>query len=322
MRTPSYRLHKATGQAVCTLSGKDHYLGKFGSTASKLEYDRIIAEWISNGRRINPGHDLTVTELIRDYLEFAETYYRKGGIPTSELGYHRDSVRPLNRLYGHTLAKDFGSIALKTVREAIVETGVCRNVANGRTRRIIRLFRWAVEQEKIPASVHHGLVAVSGLKKGRSEARESKPVRPVPEAFVDAVLPHVSPQVAALVELMRLTGMRPGEATAMRTVDLDTSGKVWIYSPSTHKTEHHDKGRQVYIGPAAQAILRPWLRTELTAFLFQPVEAEADRRAKQRHDRKSKVQPSQQARGKQPQEEARRTLHAYIAPLCDPRRLR
>ena len=200
MRTPSYRLHKGSGQAVVTLNGADHYLGKFGSTVSKDEYNRIIGEWMASGRRLDPGHDLTVTELIRDYLEFADGYYRKGGKPTSEVAYLKESFRPLLQLYGHTLAAVFSPLALKAVRDQIIASGVCRNVVNGRTRRIIRLFKWAVEDEKVPPSVHHGLVAVAGLKKGRSEARESEPVRPVPEAFVDAVLPHVSPQVAAIIE--------------------------------------------------------------------------------------------------------------------------
>jgi integrase len=99
-----------------------------------------------------------------------------------------------------------------------------------------------------------------------------------------------------MVELQRLSGMRPGEVCIMRTIDVDTSGRVWIYTPETHKTEHHGKGRRIYLGPAAQEILRPWLRPELTAYLFQPREAEAERHAKQRESRKTRVQPSQQDR--------------------------
>src|SRR4051794_31666809 len=51
-RTPSYRLHKPTGQAVVTLSGQDRYLGKHGTAASLAEYDRVIAEWLAGGRAI------------------------------------------------------------------------------------------------------------------------------------------------------------------------------------------------------------------------------------------------------------------------------
>jgi hypothetical protein len=48
--TPKYRKHKASGQAIVTLSGQDHYLGPHGTKASRLEYDRVIAEWIAGGR--------------------------------------------------------------------------------------------------------------------------------------------------------------------------------------------------------------------------------------------------------------------------------
>ena len=68
-RTPSYRLHKPTGQAVVTLSGRDFYLGKFGSSESRGEYDRLVTEWLTNGRTLprpaSPiGSDLTVNELL------------------------------------------------------------------------------------------------------------------------------------------------------------------------------------------------------------------------------------------------------------------
>jgi integrase len=99
-----------------------------------------------------------------------------------------------------------------------------------------------------------------------------------------------------MIELQRLTGMRPGEVTSMRSCDIDTSGRAWAYTPSEHKTEHHGKERTIYLGPAAQEVLRPWLRPELTAYLFSPREAEAERRAHQRRHRKSPVQPSQRDR--------------------------
>ena len=49
---PKYRKHKRSGQAIVTLSGKDFYLGPHGTNASKLEYDRLIGEWLANGRQL------------------------------------------------------------------------------------------------------------------------------------------------------------------------------------------------------------------------------------------------------------------------------
>ena len=53
-RTPSYRLHKPTGQAVVRIAARDHYLGKHGTIESHEKYDRLIAEWLTNGRRLMP----------------------------------------------------------------------------------------------------------------------------------------------------------------------------------------------------------------------------------------------------------------------------
>ena len=62
------------------LNGRDFYLGPHGTKASKLEYDRLIGEWLQQGRQIQPGHDdgtLSVVELIAAYLHHVRGYYRK-----------------------------------------------------------------------------------------------------------------------------------------------------------------------------------------------------------------------------------------------------
>ena len=53
--TPKYRHHRASGQAVVTIAGKDHYLGPWKSKASKVEYDRLIGEWLAAGRPSPPS---------------------------------------------------------------------------------------------------------------------------------------------------------------------------------------------------------------------------------------------------------------------------
>ena len=302
LRVPSYRLHKPTGLAVVTIGGRDVYLGKHDSPESRAEYDRLIAEWLVTGRRpmveSASGADLTINEMLLAYLHHADSYYVKNGQPTTEPVNIRLALRPLRRLYGHTPAREFGPLRLKTVRQAMIDSGLCRSEVNKRVRHVLRAFKWAVGEEMVPPSLHHGLKAVPGLRRGRADVRESEPVKPVPDAFVDAIQPHVSRQVWAMVQLQRLSGMRPGEVCIMRTIDLDTSGRAWIYTPESHKTEHHGRKRRIYLGPVAQAILRPWLRPELTSYLFSPAEAEAERRTEQRESRRTRVQPSQLNRGR------------------------
>ena len=43
---PKYRKHKASGQAIVTLSGVDHYLGQHGSAASRKSTTSSFASGI------------------------------------------------------------------------------------------------------------------------------------------------------------------------------------------------------------------------------------------------------------------------------------
>ncbi len=292
-RTPAYCLHKATGQAVVRIDGKDFYLGKHGTEASKAEYDRLIAEWYANHQclpRTDRQTGLTVNQLLVAYWKHAEQHYRRpDGTPTDELHCLKAAFRPLRQLYGDTPAAEFGPLALKAVRQKMIEsvderTGRpwCRRSINLHTYRVRSVFRWAVENELVPSSVLHGLQAVRGLQLGRSPARETGSVKPVPEAYVEATLPHVNRVVRAMIEVQRLTGARPGEVIIMRGIDLDMSGSVWLYRPGSdrelgqHKTAHHGHQRVIAIGPRAQEVIKPFLTLSTGAYLFRPAEANDD----------------------------------------------
>jgi integrase len=307
-RLPKYRHHKPSGQAVVTLSGHDHYLGKWQTPESKAEYDRLIAEWLAGGRqprtRSTSTSGLSLSEVILAYWQHVKDYYRHpDGTPTQEVDNIRLALRPLRRLYGRTPAVEFDSVALEALREEMIREGHCRGRINRDVGRIKRLFKWASAKKLVPLSVHEGLATVEGLRAGRSAARETAPVRPVAEQVVEATLPHMRPQVATMVQLQLLTGMRPGEVVVLRGMDLETTGAVWTYRPGSdtgphgkHKTAHRGQERVIYIGPRAQAVLRPWLRLNLQEYLFQPKEAMAQYRADLRQKRKTPLTPSQAQR--------------------------
>ena len=197
-----------------------------------------MAEWLAAGQAGSPPPDLrsaesgglTVNELILAYIRFADGYYVKDGRPTVEPTNIRLVLRLVRRLYGTTPANSFGPLALKAVRDEMIRAGNCRTEINRRVGRIVRMFKWGVSEELVPPGVYEALRTVAGLRKGRSAAKEKPPVKPVPDADVEAIRPHVSRQVWAMVELQRLTGMRPGEVVLMRTGDLDMAGDVWVYT--------------------------------------------------------------------------------------------
>jgi len=197
LRIPSYRHHKASGQAVVTIDGRDIYLGKFKSAASRAEYNRIIAEWTAHGGTLpqSQANDLTVTELAAAFMRHAQGYYRRAdGTPTNEIKNFKLAIRRLTNLYGRTRVADFGPLALKAVRGQMIEGDLARRTINQHVNRVRHIFKWAVENQLVAPSILQGLQAIAGLRAGRSNAKETAPIRPVPDAFVDAVLDHVSPQ--------------------------------------------------------------------------------------------------------------------------------
>lgn len=251
---PSLRHHKASGQGFVELNGRRIYLGRFDVPGTRQRYHRTIAEWIANGKRLPvDAREITITELIAQFWRHVEGYYRKpDGTRTQEALCFRSVLRLLRGLYGECSANEFGPRALKSVRQRMIDEGRCRTYVNKSTGRIKRMFRWALENELIDARVYQGFVAVSGLKRGRTDAREPKPVKPVPDSAVEATLPHTTSMLRAMVQVQALTGMRPGEVCLMRGCDLDMSGKVWAHRPESHKTEHHGLKHLISIGPRAQ----------------------------------------------------------------------
>jgi len=299
-KNPSYRLHRQSGQAVVTLNGRDILLGKYGTAASKAEYNRRISEWIAVGRQTPPATaNLSVAELIARYKTHVEAYYRRpDGTPTGEADNIRYALKPLRKLYGSTPAGEFSPLKLKTVRGAMIDPktiapddtgkGWCRTLVNHNIHRVRALFAWAVENELVSPTVYHGLCAVKPLKMGRTEARESKPVMPVADEIVTATLPYLSSTLVAMVKLQRLTGARPGEISGLRTADIDMAGEVWIYKPASHKTAHHGRERTISIGPKGQGVLRPFLKPlNPTAFCFSPADSMAEMRDNRSFARKT-----------------------------------
>lgn len=289
---PKYCLHKQSGKAFVLLNGRQHMLGEYGSAESRERYGRILAEFnaapatvAARANQRTPGatrgpiEPISIAILVDRYWAHVCRYYTKpDGTPSLEAENFYPALKILNRLYGDTLAGDFGPLSLKAVRDAMIRPdpptkwkGWCRTYANRMTSRLKACFKWAVENEMVESSVSHGLAAVVGLRAGRSEARESEPVKPPPEAMVNMVLPHLPKPVRAMVELEGISGARGGELCIMRRADIDMSNEAcWVYRPASHKTAHHGHAREVPLGRRCQEIILPFLGPDWNAYLFSP----------------------------------------------------
>jgi integrase len=307
-RIPTYRRH-TSGQARVTLNGKDHLLGPYGSKESREAYDRLIAEWLVHRGKIPTNEEeekepLSVNELILAYWKFAVDYYGFEAGNRGDTYCLRDTLRVVRSLYGGTKARNFGPLSLKACRERMVEKGWSRTYTNAQVDRIRRMFRWAGEEELVPGGVYQNLRAVAGLRFGKTDARETKKVKPVPPEDIEAARPHMPPVVRSMVDIELLTGCRPAEVCIMRPIDIDMRNpSCWVYRPGsdqgpngTHKTAHHGHERMIFIGPKAQEILRPYLGTKLDAYCFSPAESETRRNLARRETRQTPLTPMQRRR--------------------------
>jgi hypothetical protein len=150
---PKYRKHKASGQAVVTLNGRDHYLGPYGSRASRTLYDRLTSEWVLNGRSLQPPRDegISVVELCARFLEHARSYYVKDGRPTGAIAGFKAVIKYLRTWYGRDPAANFGPLALKALRQRLVDDGHSRRYVNDHVARIKQIFKWGVAEELVAA---------------------------------------------------------------------------------------------------------------------------------------------------------------------------
>ncbi len=302
-RVPVRRMPSLLRQPGCTtrafikLNRNRHYLGAYDDPAVRELYARLTRVWERTGhidlslihedRSPSIGHKTTVAELGEQFRHYAEQrYVNPDGTLSTELHNFRTAWRIVREMFGSTPAADFGPRKLREVQSAMVQkrkpNGDCwsRSNVNKQISRVRLIFSWAVGEELVPVQVADALKHVRGLRKGEQDVRESEAVTPVPQSEIDAIKPHVSRQVWALIQLQLLTGARSGELLYLRPIDFQhTSDKVWEVKLGEHKTAHHGKTRTLYFGPNAQEALQPFLADRpVDKPLFSPLEAEYERR--------------------------------------------
>ena len=303
---PSYLRHKASGRGrfVWTDPAGNHHdkllPGEFGSDESRAAFARLMLECqVSPAAVATPrgAAPLSVVELLARYFAFATMHYSgRDGKPSSALTEAKLVVRAIRTTYGETPAAEFGPLKLRAVLQGWVAAGLSRVECNKRLGIAKRIFKWAVSEELVPPAVYQALATVPGLSKGRTPAPDFDPVGPVDDAKVDATLAHLNRHLRALIEVQRLTGMRPGEATRIRMCEIDTSGEVWLYRPKRHKNEHRGHARVIAIGKKAQAVLAEFRTGDDEEYLFSPRRAVAELNSARSAGRKAKKYPSEARR--------------------------
>lgn len=266
--------------------GSDHAMRTDRPREMAVAAAHRLWEEATRQRRDAPTDSRTVDDLCDAFLRHAETYYRGGGEARS----CACALRPLREMFGRRAVGELVHTDMLAVRDAMVRSGLARVTVNRYVGVITnRMLPWALDEGLIRATVKAELSQVTPLKRNRSAARETAPVRPVADSAVEAARKCMMPNTADMVEVHRLTGMRPAEICAMRWCDIDTSATPWVYRPQHHKNEWRGQARVVCIGPRARAILE---RHRDTEHPFSPLAATYERIVEMRKRRTCPFYPS------------------------------
>ena len=318
---PRYLCHDSGGRcrAFCYVYDQGRrrrvYLGAWNSPESKRRYRDVLSGHMDGTPETAPAPEatssLTIADLVARFLSWATRHYVKHGRPTGEWNNLKEAAAPLLDLFRDETASAFGPKKLAVVRDHMLQSGrLARRTINSRVQRIRRLFRWAVAEELAPVQVWESLRTLLPLQRGRTTARETEPIHPVPADLLQRTLPLLPPTLRVMVLIQLLTGMRPNEVVQMRAADIERNGLngCWIFMPRSHKTEHKSKSRRVVLGVRAQELVAPLFGDDPDALLFTPTRSEQERKATRREQRRSKLTPSQVARDARNREQPRRHL--------------
>lgn len=250
-------------------------------------FAEFAAAWRAGGKDAG----VTVHEAWRQFQAQQRGHYRRpDGSPTRTMASIEAALQGMLDRYGDRGIDTLAVADLTAMRNAWIEYGYARRTINTYFGWCVQFLRWAMGKGWVDDRIVARAAAQRSLSAGRSVLREDgveltpeerEPCRHVDDAYVDAVIRHFEPrqpELADLVRLIDITGMRPGEALSMTAGQMQMSGPVWRYHPRRHKTARHQE-RWVFLGPQAQAILRRRLTTDMEALVFPGLDVRSLARA-------------------------------------------
>jgi hypothetical protein len=181
-KIPTYRLHKATQQAVVTIAKHDYYLGKYGTKESHDQYNALVNKWQT------VKGELTATALRKalrgrssratakkdaiSLLDAAKSYrdWSKKRYSTAEHANIEGMLKVVLSLYLHEKAENIGPAELRKIRSQMLAKDWSRKYVNSQIGRIKRWYKWLAAQPYIQSAVYNDLKMVEGLRRGEDGA--------------------------------------------------------------------------------------------------------------------------------------------------------
>ena len=256
--------------AVCYVDGRRITLGRWpdhplpAPPDVQAAYARLVAT--QSGvlmPELPPDQKTSVAMVCNAVIEWAEGYY----LGSNEAWAVRDACKHLTDLFLDTPVDDLGVRHMRALQEMLVRQNRARTGINKILGRIRRVISQGVQLGLVNASTLTACSVTRPLLAGHCRAPESEHKPPASDDSIRAILPHLpggeTGTVASMLLVQRLTGMRPGEVVNLNLAEIDRSDpNCWLYTPRLHKTAHKGKKRVIPIGPAAVAILKPFLRAD------------------------------------------------------------
>lgn len=268
------------------VNGRQVYLGIWGSEDSHRAYQQVLTDW----RAGKPGpvslrepEAPTVAMVADAFTAAAESGQRPTG--PSELKNFRPVTKILKEEFGPRQAATFDADCLDTLRQAMRAKGWCARYASRQCIRVRTVWRWAERKKMVPRGAWEHLRTLQ-LGGGRTDDE----VAPVPEGDLAATLETLRRIPRAMVEMQLHTGARPGEIMGLTPAMVHRAGKfelrrgvpivlgkIWIADLAfKHKTGWRGTRKILFLGPRAQAVLKPFLDRPADKPCFSPQEAAAE----------------------------------------------
>ncbi|GMW01446.1 MAG: hypothetical protein AMXMBFR84_25830 [Candidatus Hydrogenedentota bacterium] len=271
-------------------------LDKNGENPSKAHAQQRLKEFIHKENRVFMGLDptqksmrQTIAQLIPDYLTFAKATYVKNGVPTSQYANIQIAIDALKVTHGRLRMVEFTPDHLRDL-QIRKWAHLSRQTVVHYTNAVKGFIKWCTAERGLNPDVLARVRAMATTRIGHA----TDPIQPVDwERQVLPIKPYLSQVLWDLIEVQYLTNARPGEWPQARPMDIDTKKgttvngvHVWTFIPPSHKTQHRGKPRVIFVGPKAQAILRPYLVRAKDKPLFSPLEAIKQKPAPKGHRRR------------------------------------
>jgi integrase len=308
------QLRKDRDYACAYLKGKKIMLGRWGTPEADANFRQLQIQVLTDPTLTSlQPEQVTVDDLCFGYLQYAKEYDPghffsiKTAITILLQGFSGQAVNSLDtRHFLH-------------LQDRFVQHGVSRQYCNSLMRYIRAMLKWGSLRKLVSPLVLAEATLVPAIKKGKTTAYEKPQRQDVPDEIVDRTLQFLLPTLRDMVQVQRLSTMRPSETCRMKPGEIDTEYttaegvNIWMYTPGTHKSSWREKSRNgeyvriIPLGKTEQEIIAPRLVSKADEdFIFSPKDTMQEKYARDAANRKTKVQPSQIKRKERNAKKSRR----------------